>query len=75
MLSGVISEGGDRDGLVILVGEELGSFICQVELGEVDLWSRRLEDGCGMKMGDRPMFKEKEMRLASFLKPMGVLPS
>jgi len=75
VLSGVISEGGDRDGLVILVGEELGSFICQVELGEVDLGSRRQEDGCGMKMGDRPRNKEKVKRLVSFLRKRGVLPS
>ena len=73
VLNEAISEEGALEGLAVLVGDELGSIFCQVELGEVDLWSRRLEDGCGMKMGDRPMFKEKEMRLASFLKPMGVL--
>ena len=75
MLNGAILEEGTLEGLAVLVGDELGSIFCQVELGEVDLWSRRLEDGCGMKMGDRPRNKEKVKRLVSFLRKRGVLPS
>jgi hypothetical protein len=73
VLNGVISEEGVPEGLAVWVGGELGIILRLVELGEVDLWSRLLEGGCGKKRGDRPTFKEKEMRLVSFLKPTGVL--